>query len=387
MSRRTAQICISLLAVAFAALVLALMMGSPGMAASSADMLGPRPLADEPTPTATATPFCTVAVTQATYSQSGLGLIITPTVQFDVDLGGTQWVTNWRVQGQPGQQLTVVVNLYHCQGNIAPLTECLPDQAAFTTTHTLSFTMDGPLYDFSVMEPVQCCELVEADLMTVNGYDWGASFFDRKATAPWCAPTPTTTATATNTPTEIPSGTPTPTPTDTATATLTPTRTPTRTFTLTPTRTPTRTYTPTLTPTSTSTATPTQTLTPMPTPSVCGWGKLGLPEAKDPLTAPIVYPGGALDMVWWSDGGNGTNWVRLIGNGGLVKIWNDRLNPGDSRIWVDVLLDPVVGPVVVRRECYVGSPCYLHTRRGQVYYVRGIVLTGVACTHWNFDDP
>jgi hypothetical protein len=92
-------------------------------------------------------------------------------------------------------------------------------------------------------------------------------------------------------------------------------------------------------------------------------------------------------MQWWSDGGNGTNWARLIGDGHLVKIWNDQLNPITTRVWIDVLLNPVIGPVVVRRECYTNSPCYLHTRAGQTYYVRAQVLTGVGCTHWNFDDP
>jgi hypothetical protein len=123
------------------------------------------------------------------------------------------------------------------------------------------------------------------------------------------------------------------------------------------------------------------------TPGVCGWGSLGLAEAKDPYTAPLVYAGGAVNMEWWSDGGNGINWVRLVGNGGLVKIWNDQLNPITTRVWVDVMLDPIVGPLVVRKECYTLNQCLLHTRLGQIYYVRGTVLTGTGCTHWNFDDP
>ena len=110
-------------------------------------------------------------------------------------------------------------------------------------------------------------------------------------------------------------------------------------------------------------------------------------EAKNPYTAPLVYAGDALAMKWWSDGGNGTNWVRLVGDGGMIKFWHDRLDPGGTRIWMDVLIDPVVGPVVIRRECYTLSPCYLHTRRGQIYYVRAQVMTGTGCTRWNFDDP
>ncbi len=379
MLHRSGRMVISLFAMAFAALVMVVVLSAPDVAASagSPSVAASGLLADEPTPTETQTTECTVTGSKAEYGQYGQSLWITPTVQFDIDLGGIQWVTNWRIEGEVGRAITIDISLYHCLGDISTLTYCAQDRAAFTTTHVLSFTLPTPIYDFSVMEPVQCCELVEADLLRVNGETWGSSFFDRKATAPYCNPTATATATAT--PTETPTATAT--PTETPTRTFTPTRTPTRTFTRTSTATPTPTDTP------TSTPTPTQTATATSTPSICGWGQAGTAEEKNPYTAPIVYPGGALDIKWWSDGGAGTSWARLIGDGKLVKIWNDRLNPASTRVWIDVLIDPIVGPVVVRRECYQLSPCYLHTRRGQTYYVRAQVLTGVGCSHWNFDDP
>lgn len=386
---RTLALALTLL---FAGLALAALFVSPGLAASP--QAGAPGLNDDPTPTATATPFCDVLRTQSEYSQSGQDLTITPTVQFDVEFGGTQWVTNWRVEGQIGRAITVEIYIFHCQGDISTLTYCLADKSAFTNTYTLTFTMESTIYDFSVMEPVQCCELVEADLFLVNGQPWGASFFDRKATAPWCTP-PTATRTATSTVTETPEAT----PTTTETITNTPTPTPTQTSTQTPTptatatRTSTRTFTPTFTftPTATPTATSTPTFTPSPTPSVCGWGSLGRPEDKDPYTATIIPIGLNLNMEWWSDGGNGTNWVRIIGNGGLVKFWSDRLNPPGTRIWTEMYANPLGAPLL-RRECYELSPCRMHTRRGQFYYIKGTIIsepgtTGVGCTRWNIDDP
>jgi len=124
---------------------------------------------------------------------------------------------------------------------------------------------------------------------------------------------------------------------------------------------------------------------------VCGWGTLGRPEDKDPLTATIVPMGSGYTISWWSDGGNGTNWIRIIGTGHLVHIVNDRLNPLSTRIWVEVYANPALAPLI-RQECYTLSPCYLHTRPGQTYYIKGQIMTtpgttGVGCSRWNINDP
>jgi hypothetical protein len=113
---------------------------------------------------------------------------------------------------------------------------------------------------------------------------------------------------------------------------------------------------------------------------------LGRPEDKDPYTATIVPVGGNLPVRWWSDGGNHTNWVRVIGDGHLIKIWNDRLDPGDTRIWVEIYTDPTQPPIL-RQECYILGQCYLYSARNQVYYIRGQIMTGVGCSYWNIDDP
>jgi hypothetical protein len=128
-----------------------------------------------------------------------------------------------------------------------------------------------------------------------------------------------------------------------------------------------------------------------PTPAICGWGSLGRPEDKDPYTATIVPVGGNLPMQWWSDGGNGTNWIRVIGNGSLIKIWNDRLNPPTTRIWVEVYTNPTQTPIL-RQECYIMGQCYLYSTPGQTYYIKGQIMatpgtTGVGCSYWNIDDP
>jgi hypothetical protein len=71
----------------------------------------------------------------------------------------------------------------------------------------------------------------------------------------------------------------------------------------------------------------------------------------------------------------------------MVKIWTDRISPLDTRVWTEIYADPIAGPALVRRECYTLSPCWLHTRVNQVYYIRGDVLTDTGCTRWNVDDP
>ena len=449
------------LIVIFALLVVASIVNAPDSVSAGSERGLPGPDPQQETPPPTETPFCTITRTQAPYSQSTLNLTLTPLEQHDIVGGptGTQWVVTWRADSLPGNIYTATVLFLHCQGDISSLTYCAADRSAFTTTQNIVFTMAGPTYDWSAVEPVSCCELVQADLVRVNGQQWGSSFFDRKATAPWCTPlltpsstptvtstpsatptvtptspvtdtpTPTATSTATDTPTATPTFTPTATPTltftptqlptetstatatvtetPTATPTETPTETPTQTptetetatatptdtATLTPTRTPTKTWTPTLTPsaTGTPTATPTDTPTLTPTPSTCGWGQLGRPEDKDPYTSTIVPVGSNYPVQWWSDGGNGSNWLRIVGTGHLTKIWNDRLDPGSTRIWVEVYADPTAS-ALIRQECYVLSPCYLHTRAGQTYYIKGQIIaipgtTGVGCSRWNIDDP
>jgi hypothetical protein len=91
-----------------------------------------------------------------------------------------------------------------------------------------------------------------------------------------------------------------------------------------------------------------------------------------------------LPVTWYSDIGNGTNWIRIRGTGGLVKFWFDHLNPTSSRFWVEAYIDPTQPPVV-RNECYSLTPCYLHTRAWQIYYIKAQIMTRAGCSNWNID--
>jgi len=122
-------------------------------------------------------------------------------------------------------------------------------------------------------------------------------------------------------------------------------------------------------------------------PDICGWGAVGRPGDKNPYTATLKRVGEAHSVEWWAPGGNDVNWVRLIGDGKMVKLWNDALNPAGTRIWIEVFANPMSGEALIRRECYTLSQCWLHTRKDQIYYIRGAIMTGTGCTRWNFDDP
>lgn len=284
MSRQRARLLCAAAAVIFATLVIA------ASALPPVDAGAPELAWASPTPLGA----CSVQYFQAGYAQFGQGVIITPTEQFDAT-DRTQWVTVWSIQGPAGGSIRVTLDAYHCRGVVDSYPYCLPDRATYTNTYTVSVTIPptSTLTTFRHSEPVDCCEITEVDIVRVNNLPWGASYFDRKATAPWCflvltpSPTPSaspsTTATATPTivptaslpPSATPSGTPTeqPTPAPTASLTATPSATPTDTPTATPTETATATAsatmtataTPTATDTSSPTATETQTETPTPT--------------------------------------------------------------------------------------------------------------------------
>jgi len=207
-------------------------------------------------------PLCTVSGRLSDWWQYWEGIWIKPLEQHDE--GDYQWVKTWVISTtMPGWVVTATVNSYRCPGhqNDPEPSHCGPELAISTTTHVITVTMPvSRVTTFSVVDQVDCCELDEADIQSVNGYRWGTSFFVRAATAPICPIPPTETPTPTPTPTDT--ATPTPTPTETATATATATDTPTETATTTPT----------ITATATATATPTATGSPTPiaTAIACG---------------------------------------------------------------------------------------------------------------------
>lgn len=246
---------------AFTMLAIAALSGSTGLAVAAP------PVVDSPA--------CTVTGDQSSYGQSGQGLTITPLEQHD-DASGGLWTTTWRASGPAGASFIAVVGVHHCFGENARSSVCLAGMSLFTTTYTVAVTIPPTgMTDFSVVDGVTCCEVSEADLLTVNGVAWGASFFDRVATAPWCSDQPTSTPiadltkTSTPTVTQTPTVTETPTETGTATATQEPTETvtqePTETATQEPEETATATATSTEEPSPSATATATSVPTETPT--------------------------------------------------------------------------------------------------------------------------
>ncbi len=178
---------------------------------------------DAATATLTATPVdlrtCQVGGRQADYGQTWQGVTITPYEQHDVG-GHNLWQTTWRVLGPAGRTLEAEVVTYRCIGltRTPEWDHCSAELAVETYTQTVSVTIPASgTTQFSTQSPVDCCEIDENDLMTVNGIPWGASFFVRWAESARCpfpgpsrTPSLTPTATATPTSTSTPTATPTP---------------------------------------------------------------------------------------------------------------------------------------------------------------------------------
>lgn len=242
-------------------------------------------------------PACQIGGRMAEHEQYWEGIVIRPLEQHD-EADHTQWVKTWRMWARPGWEINVYITRFRCvnimRDPVSGYDQCEPDRATITDTHylTLTIPVSGTL-DFSTTDAVDCCEISESEIQTVNGYPWRSSFFLRWAEAPVC-PIPTATATATPTITETPSATGTPTETSTPTEIATPTasatatETGTATATATPTgsateqatatatvsETPSASETPTATPTASATATATASATGTPPPigelAVCG---------------------------------------------------------------------------------------------------------------------
>ena len=124
------------------------------------------------------------------------------------------------VWGAPGRTVEANVAVYRCVGlaRTPGLDHCPGDLAAITSTQVVSVVIPASgVADFSVRAGVDCCEIDEADLLSVNGQTWGTSYFVRWAESPLCPypRTPTPTPTASRTVTASPTNTSTPTPTST----------------------------------------------------------------------------------------------------------------------------------------------------------------------------
>lgn len=196
---------------ALVVLVLALILtsGAPGAASSALLANGDA--------TATATPVdlreCRVGGRMAEYGQTAQGLTVTPFSQRDVT-GYNLWETTWQVAGAPGRSVEAVVVTYRCIGleRTPEWDHCSAELATETLTQTVSLTITASgVADLVTTSPVNCCEIDENDLITVNGVPWGASFLVRWAEADHCPlPGPSRTPTVTSTPTATPTATPTP---------------------------------------------------------------------------------------------------------------------------------------------------------------------------------
>ena len=250
-----------------------------------------------PTPTLTATPTLTPTATPGSSATPTPTLTATPTAT-PQGLVVTIYINI--VPGSIKLQSAVEFNIqlpfntsvnYNCalglqDGGVLVIPNSTPVDA-FSLTGFSETIVD---YDYDTLTGI-----VNAQNITVPGYEGSISYdvvivTDITPTpTPTLTPTPsfTQTPTPTFTPTETPTLTPTPsfTQTPNPTETPTPTPTPTNTETPTPTPTPTNTETPTPTPTPTVTETPTQTPTLTPTPttpppsgSTIYYGKLSTPD-------------------------------------------------------------------------------------------------------------
>lgn len=442
---------------AAAALALALLLSFSFLVLGALQQPGPvqaAPLAPAqnetatPSPTATqpGAPICQINWRQAPYSQTAAGFTLTPLEQHDE---GAMWSKTWQISGRVGTTAQVVVDVFRCEGAVpAPglPEECHADKATQHTQQTAIVTIPaGGVSAFTLVDRVDCCEIDQADVLTVNGVAWATSYFVRSAQAPVCplplTATPTPTATQTATPTSTATETPPPSPTASETPTATPTRTPTATQTQAPlssvTATETATETATALPSTTATETPTslpsatasQTVTVPATPSatetgiptpvriflpiivitppppspvppatftptvgpspevVCGMGIPAVPEYQNPYTSPNLWSNSAVSYTWWAAIGNATNWAQIAGRNQLIKLWHDSLDPPTTRIWVEVFRDDPNGQPFIMRECYEGGPCRFWAYQGHTYYVKSTVLTGVGCSRLNVDDP
>ena len=205
----------------FVAFCLVLLMAAQPTGASSTD---PSLLAATPTATPVDLRTCSVGGRQADYSQFQSGLTILPLEQHD-DAGYNQWVTTWRVTGAPGRTVQAEIITYRCIGLVRTpeWDHCSAELATISTTQILSVTIPpAGTVDFAARSPVDCCEIDQNDLISINGQGWGSSFFVRWAESPRCpfpgpsrTPSVTPTRTATATPTATPTSTSTPTPTAT----------------------------------------------------------------------------------------------------------------------------------------------------------------------------
>lgn len=319
------------------------------------------------------------------------------------------WVTSFGIDhAKSGKTYAMQTVGYFCPGMMPgkePNDLCgLGDTGVVFSTLTVTKTASATgMVRFDFVWPAGCCQRRQADVKSVNGAPVRSMFELAQVWGPECAPTatptstPTSTATPTSTSTETVTATVTPMQTWTATATATPTQTATPTRMLTPTATVTRDQTATATRTaatrSTSTATPSPTPTRTSTPAPCGWGSV--PYENTPQLAHLVsvfQSDSNRSFTWDKSLGNNEHWIKFAGTGGLVKLWNDRLDPTTTRIWMNVYTDWMENPrgyLVASGEFYLMHQARLeNTVRGQMYYVQlGIISGDTGCTRINVDDP